>query len=425
MDKINKFELEIMYKPGKDNSFVDSLCRRPNLALDAFTIASASPSDIEEIKEGYTKDSFFVSLFYALNDPDKPVDKSLATKAKRYRMSDDGLLYFIHDGTERLCIPKHKTLRDRLLKDMHDCRISGHLGIDIVYEKLSKLFFWPRMDKTVKYYIASCDTCQRTKPRTQRMNGLIEPHDVPPYPFHTVAMDLIVELPKTRTGFHSIVVFICKLSKFTYMIPLKNTAGAKEIATAYFDTVFRFHGFPSKIVSDRDARFTSAFWKELQTLGNTKINFSTSYHPQTDGETERRNRTIEQVIRAFINRTQSNWDELLSSVEFALNSAIQSGTQHSPIFLVCGHEPIVPASFLNPNETSSSVTSVNDFLRRRQNAIQAARDYMVQAQDYMAAYVNRSRNDVRFEVGDKVMVHAANLRSDFDHERPSSKLMDI
>src|SRR5215813_9939329 len=89
MDKINEFELDIKYKPGKDNSLADALSRRPDLALDAFTIASASPSDIEEIKEGYAKDSFFASLFYALNNPDKPVDKSLTTKAKRYRMSDD------------------------------------------------------------------------------------------------------------------------------------------------------------------------------------------------------------------------------------------------------------------------------------------------------------------------------------------------
>jgi hypothetical protein len=156
----------------------------------------------------------------------------------------------------------------------------------------------------------------------------------------------------------------------------------------------------------------------------TIINLTTAFHPQTDGETERRNRTVEQILRAFVSYKQNDWDEYLSLAEFALNSSVQSATGNLPMFLVSGHELAVPAMFLNPNSTSRLQT-VNQFLLKRMNAIQIARDNLVMAQDYMAAYANQSRREQEFEVGNKVMISSSNLRNDFDKERPSAKLADV
>jgi len=424
LDTISEYNLDIVYKPGKDNTLADALSRREDLELNAVTLTTSDSVDIDLIKEGYLQDSYFTPVLNALMKPDEPVDKQLIVKSKRFSLADDGLLYYVHGENQRLCVPKFKDIRDKILNDFHDCRISGHLGYDIVYDKLHKIFFWPRMDKSIKYYISTCDKCQKTKPRSHLQNGLLYPHDVPPYPFHTVSMDLIVELPRTKSRFNAIVVFVCKLSKYTYLVPTSTNATAKDIAHAYFENIFRHHGLPSTIVSDRDSRFTSSFWQELQKMCGTKINLTTAFHPQTDGETERKNRTVEQILRAFVSYRQNDWDEYLTSAEFALNSSVQSATGNSPMFLVSGHEPIVPAMFLNPN-SSSRLQSVGQFLLKRANAIQIARDNLVQAQDYMASYANRSRRELEFKIGDKVMINSSNLRNDFDKERPSAKLADV
>src|SRR6218665_559182 len=122
------------------------------------------------------------------------------------------------------------------------------------------------MDKRVQNYVRSCEVCQRTKHRTQLPNGLLAPHDVPPYPFHTISIDRITDLPVGTSNLCEIDVFMCKLTKYTFLVPQRANATALYFAKSYFDTVFRHHGFPARIISDRDPLFTSEFWKHLSVL---------------------------------------------------------------------------------------------------------------------------------------------------------------
>ena len=142
------------------------------------------------------------------------------------------------------------------------------------------------MNNDVRQYVKSCDSCQRIKASQQVPGGLLQPLPIPARPWEQVSMDFIVQLPKTKAGFDAIVVFVDTFSKMTHFAPTKTTASAPDTARLFFDHIFRLHGLPKSIVSDRDAKFTSKFWKSLfQTLG-TKLAMSTAFHPQTDGQTE-------------------------------------------------------------------------------------------------------------------------------------------
>src|SRR4051812_45603416 len=153
---------------------------------------------------------------------------------------------------------------------------------------------------------------------------------IPQHPWEQVSMDFIMQLPKTKAGFDAIVVFVDTFTKMVHLVPTKTMATAPDTARIFFDHVFKLHGLPKSIVSDQDAKFTSCFWQTVfQTMG-TKLAMSTAFHPQTDGQTERANRTLEDMLCAFTSYCQDDWDLQLSAAEFACNNALNASTGMSP-----------------------------------------------------------------------------------------------
>src|SRR5215469_16943190 len=145
-------------------------------------------------------------------------------------------------------------------------------------------------------------------------------------------MDFITRLPRTPSGFDAITVFVDRLTKMIHLCPGKTTDSAPDVAHQFLSTVFKLHGLPSQIISDRDSRFTGHFWKALMSLLKVQLGMSTAFHPQTDGQTERANRTIEQILRIYIDYRQKDWDQLLPLVEFSMNNYRSSSTGASPFF---------------------------------------------------------------------------------------------
>ena len=142
---------------------------------------------------------------------------------------------------------------------------------------------WRTIEK--KIYL-SCDVCQKSKNLNVKPAGELQPLHVPNYPWEEVSMDFITHLPKSK-GYDSILVVVDRLSKMAHFLPLYSTSSASDVAKIFFDNIFRLHGLPKRIVSDRDSKFTSSFWKKLCQLVNIKMALSTAFHPQTDGQTER------------------------------------------------------------------------------------------------------------------------------------------
>ena len=182
----------------------------------------------------------------------------------------------------------------------------------------------------INKYVAGCHTCARNKPSRHKPYGPLQSLPIPPRPWHSISMDAIVKLP-TSSGYDSVMVFVDRFSKQAHFVPYKEDGfGAIELAAMFRQNVMRLHGIPADIVSDRGSIFTSNFWRAfLQNLG-TKPNFSTAFHPQTDGQTERVNQVLEQYLRTFCSYSQDNWAALLDLAEFTYNNAAHTSTGLSP-----------------------------------------------------------------------------------------------
>jgi IS30 family transposase len=154
------------------------------------------------------------------------------------------------------------------------------------------------MKKDVAAHVALCDVCQRVKAENQRPAGLLQPLQVPEWKWEEIGMDFIVGLPRTCDGYDSIWVIVDRLTKVAHFILVKTTYSGAKLAELYISKIVCMHGIPNKIVSGRGTQFTSQFWQKLHESMDTKLNFSSAYHPQTDGETERTNQIIEDMLRA-------------------------------------------------------------------------------------------------------------------------------
>ena len=164
------------------------------------------------------------------------------------------------------------------------------------------------MKRDIVEFVAKCDVCRRVKAEHQRPAGLLQP-------LH------IIGLPRTPSGQNTIWVIVDRLTKVAHFIPVNTTYNGDKLAQLYIDKIVKLHGVPSRIVSDRDAKFTSRFWKKLHEALGTKLDFSSSYHPQTDGQTEKVNQILEDMLRACVLNYGNNWEKSLSFAEFSYNNS--------------------------------------------------------------------------------------------------------
>ena len=227
-------------------------------------------------------------------------------------------------------------------------------------------------------------------------------------------MDFITHLPPTLSGYDSIFVVVDRLSKMAHFIPCATTITAEEAAHLFVSHVFRLHGMPKTIVSDRDPKFTSNFWKGLMSALGCTIAMSSGYHPQTDGQTERTNRTLEEMLRAYCGEPeqQQRWEEFLPIVEFRYNDLVAGATGHSPFFLNYGQHPHTPATLLagDTHATAYEVPpGVEEYVHKILAAEKLARENMFRAQENAKAYYDSFRTQPTFGVGDLVYVSAHSL----------------
>ena len=414
------FHFSTHHIPGKENC-ADSLTRQGETTTEAEVCSlefslDVHPDYAEEISEGYPSDpelSHIIRRLLASKD-DIFHDRYFWDEAKER-------LYLIESSTARLCIPKGP-IRLKLLQENHDCVFSGHQGRDRTFWNLSRHFYWPGMGKSVKEFVKSCESCQRSKSGKLKV-GLLQPLPIPERPWDSISMDFIVGLPRTDRNHDAIFTFVDRLSKYVHLVPTISSIDAQGAARLYVDHVFASHGLSKTIVSDRDPRFTSAFFKEVFSVSGVKLQFSTANHPQTDGMTERINRVVEDCLRTFVNQKQSNWDELLPLCQFAINNSDQTSTGESPFFLNTGQHPLTPSSLVDAC-TSHDLAGERSgqWLIAREEALKIAWDAMVAAQARQAFYADRGRKSLELQVGDQVMVHREYLVTPEARNRPCDKL---
>ncbi|CAI7798665.1 unnamed protein product, partial [Closterium sp. NIES-54] len=177
----------------------------------------------------------------------------------------------VRKGSGKIWVPNYAPLRQILLEEFHDIPYAGHFGSNKTLAGIEKYYYWPRMAADVQQFVTSCDTCQRMKSSKQKKTGLLQPLPVPEQPWQVVSLDFITGLPSTSRGHDSILVVIDKFSKMGHFIPTNATATAEATARLLFDRIITIHGIPATLISDRDPKFTSMFWKELMGLLGTKL----------------------------------------------------------------------------------------------------------------------------------------------------------
>jgi hypothetical protein len=187
-------------------------------------------------------------------------------------------------------------------------------------------------------YVALCDTCQRVKAEHQRLDGLLQPLKIPEWKWEEIGMDFIVGLHCTQAGYVSIWVIVNRLTKAAHFIPIKTTYSSSKLAELYMSRIVCLHGVPKKIMSDRGSQFTSKFLEKLHESMDTKLNFSSAYHPQTDGQTERTNQILEDMLRACALMYGKSWDKSLSYAEFSYNNSYQASNKMAPFDALYGRQ---------------------------------------------------------------------------------------
>ena len=320
----------------------------------------------------------------------------------------------------RLYVPDYAPLRLHLLQTHHESVAAGHPGRSKTLELLKRTYFWPKMQADVDRFVRNCHTCQCSRTPRHAPFGISRPLPIPDRPWQDISMDFVTGLPASGwQRFNTIWVVVDRLTKARHLVPCHSSVDASDLADLFVKHVFRLHGLPRTIVSDRGPQFAAAFWQRLCGRLGIDRRLSTAFHPESDGQTERMNAIMEQYLRAHMSYLQDDWAIWLPLAEFAANNQASETTGVSPFFGLYGIDPIWQYDLTPPaandaddqraHATAQTLAEIHDHLRIE----------MGRAQDRHAENADRRRLPApRFLPGDHVWLNARNIVT----RRPSPKL---
>ena len=300
----------------------------------------------------------------------------------------------------KLWLPPDNPFIPMLLEEFHSTPLGGHMGEKKTLRRLRDSFYWDHMHRDVHRFVSQCRICQQIKYEARKPAGLLQPLPIPSGLWEDLSLDFITGLPPSH-GFTTILVVVDRYSKGTHLGALPPKYSAYKVACLFFDIVCKLHGFPRSLVSDRDPIFLSSFWRELFRICGTKLRYSTAYHPESDGQTEVLNRTLEQYLRSFVHDKPALWHSFLPLAEWSYNMSTHSGTGLSPYEITYGKPP--PA-FPPYTTGTSSVEAADSLLSTRQALHTKLQSRLLKAQMAMKNHADRHRRDVHFQPGDLVYV---------------------
>lgn len=400
---LSQYDYEMFYIKGEDNTVADALSRFPYdqapefVRIQSFGTIAMDSKTIDDWISAYDKDKFSQML---LTNAD-----SVPTLSQR-----DRLLYL----GERLVVPNSNKIRESLLQVAHDAM--GHFGFDKVYGMLRSSYYWPNMRKDVETYLATCDPCQRHKSSTRRPPGPLHPLPIPDSRFYSVGTDLIGPLPECD-GYNGIITFTDRKGGLCRVVPCRMDQEASDFADIFHDEWYCHFGLPGELVSDRDHLFISKAWKSFTKRVGIDLKMSTSFHPETDGISERSNKTVIQALRYHVDRRQSNWVRGLRTLEFKINNTINASTGKTPFQVSYGRSPRVIPSFHKEIASDIDSPAADAIIQRIQLEEQDAEDALIATKVRQAAYANEHRGPAQnFEEGQLVMVSTENRRREYKNK---------
>src|ERR1700742_1282956 len=347
---------------------------------------------------------------------DEGVAEHLKSPSAPWSLSSNGLLLY----NLRVYVPNANDLRLRVLQSKHDHTSAGHPGFKKTLDLVRREFYWPELHSFISEFCRTCDTCPRNKPARHKPYSLLKQLPIPERPWDSISLDFIGELPAsvaadTQVQHNAILVVIDRLTKMSLFIPTSTSATAKDLAMLYVRHIFSKHGVPSDVVSDRGTLFTSQFMSALGRLLNIKLNYSTAFHPETDGQTEQTNQTLEIFLRTYSNYQQDDWANWLPIAEFAYNNSVHSATQVLPFFANYGYNPKATIAL----DVASPDPSAHDFSQSLTILHNYCKEQVAVAQSqYQVPGDQRRQPAPEFKANDLVWLNAKNITT----KRPSKKL---
>ncbi|WVZ89478.1 hypothetical protein U9M48_035881 [Paspalum notatum var. saurae] len=391
LELIKDYDMEIHYHPGKANVVADALSRKSyaNMAL-GFMMPHELCEEFERLSFGFlhhtTAAAFEAepTLEQEIREHQKNDEKLQeirellkSGKAPHFWEDEQGTLWY----KNRICVPNVDSIRKLILSEAHDTAYSIHPGSTKMYYDLKERFWWYGMKRAVAEYVAICDTCQRVKAEHQRPAGLLQPLKVPEWKWEEITMDFIVGLTRTQKG--------------------------DKLAELYISRIVCLHGVPKRIISDRGSQFTSRFWEQLHNSLDTKLRFSTAYHPQTDGQTERTNQILEDMLRACAIQYGTSWDKCLPYAEFSYNNSYQANLKKSPFEALYGKRCRTPLFW---NQTGEKQVFGPDIIQDAEQQLRIVQENLRVAQSRQRSYADVRRRDLSFKVDDHVYLKVSPMR---------------
>ncbi|KAH9723702.1 Endonuclease [Citrus sinensis] len=377
---LQQFTFVVKHTSGESNRVADALSRRTSL----LTQMHNQVLGFDTFRELYASDPYFAPI----------LEDVVAGFRSDYHLHDKFLF-----KSNQLCVPD-SSLRLKIIAELHN---EGHMGRDKTLALIANTYFWPTMRREIYHYVETCRICQVSKGAATNA-GLYMPLPIPTQPWADISMDFVLGLPRTQRGMDSIFVVVDRFSKMAHFIACKKTTDALTVARLFFKEVYRLHGLPSSIVSDRDTRFLSHFWKTLWKLTNTRLNFSSAYHPQTDGQTEVVNRSLGNHLRSLVGDNLKMWDQKLYQVEFTYNRAVKRSTGLSPFQVNYGYNPRAPIDLAPVPNLVRKSGKAEDFIEQLQKIHETTQESLKQTTEGYKIMADKNRRALEFQVGDFVWV---------------------
>ncbi|XP_042958052.1 uncharacterized protein LOC122293563 [Carya illinoinensis] len=388
LSKLIGYDFTIDYKRGKENQVADALSRKSEEQTATLALITFPTSLwIEELKQSYQLCSPIREIYEKLQH---------GSEGPKHFTLQQGLL--LRKG--KIVVVSDSAFKTKVLYYIHNSPQAGHMGYHKTLHRAKQDFYWKGMRKDVKTFVKECEICQACKHETLHPAGLLQPLPVPSSPWADISMDFIEGLPSSD-GYTVIFTVVDRFTKFGHFFSLAHPYSASKVAQVFFSGVFKLHGLPKSIVSDRDAIFTSNFWKELFRLQDTSLNFSSAYHPQSDGQTEALNKVVEGYLRCYTSDKPKEWNLWLPLAEWCYNTTCHSSIKICPFEALYGY---VPPRLVSYVAGTSVNPAVDQQLRSREQLWVMLRENILKAQNRIKDFADRRRTEREFQVGDWVFL---------------------
>ncbi|GJT50633.1 putative reverse transcriptase domain-containing protein [Tanacetum coccineum] len=389
IELFSDYECEICYHPGKANVVADALSRKEwvkprRVRVMAMTIQSG------------VKEMILASQSEAFKQ-ENVLAKGLHGLDQQMECRKDESLYFF----DRIWVPLVGGVRTMVMDEAHKTRYSIHPGADKMYHDLRDMYWWSGMKKDIATYVSKCLTCSKVKAEHQRPSGLLQQPDIPEWKWDKITMDFITKLPKTKSGHDTIWVIVDRLTKPAHFLAMREDYSMERLARLYIDEIVAQHGVPVLIISDRDGRFTSRFWRTLQKALGMRLDMSTTYHPQTDGQSERTIQTSEDMLRACVIDFGGNWDVHLPLVKFSYNNSYHSSIRCAPFEALYGRKCRSPVLWTEIRESSLIGP---ELVQETTDKVVLIKEKLKATRDRQKSYADNRRKPLEFEVGEQVLL---------------------